>query len=266
MLSVDVEPDWGAPAGPGMTCVGLEGGLPWLLETLGRHGARATFFVVGDLAEAFAARLPAGSGHEVGAHGLTHRRLSGLSGEEQDRELIEARARLRAAGFEADGFRAPFLDVPAGLEVRLARAGYRYDASAGRLGPSADNRPRPPRPAGGPDTVARLGVDALRLLRAPANLTWLRLLHPAGLALLPSRPAHFSLHLHELVPATRGLAGLPAPLARWHARGCGARARGLVERVLARVRAAGQPFVTGRQLVERAVRDDEDPGAGRPGP
>ena len=224
MLSVDVEPDWGVPSGPGAPQAGLDEGLPWLLEALERHGARATFFVVGELAEAFARRCPPGGAHEVGAHGLTHRRLSWLDEAELDGELAGARARLQAAGFRVEGFRAPFFDAPPDLGARLARAGYRYDASTGGLLPSAANRPHTPRaPARG--EVVRLSGDALRLLRAPANLTWLRLLDPCGLPLLPARPRHFLLHLHELVPAARGLATLPWPLRRLHARGSGPRAR-----------------------------------------
>jgi peptidoglycan/xylan/chitin deacetylase (PgdA/CDA1 family) len=254
MLSVDVEPDWGAPFAPDAPRAGLDEGLPWLLEALERHGVRATFFVVGALAEAFARRCPPGGAHEVGAHGLTHRRLSRLAEAELDDELAGARARLVAAGYEVAGFRAPFLDAPPGLGARLARAGYLYDASAGRLLPSAANRARParaPAPVGG--DVVHLPGDALRVLRAPANLTWLRLLDPCGLPLLPARPRHLLLHLHELVPAARGLASLPWPLRRLHARGSGPRARALLERVLARARAAGQRFVTGRELAAAAV-------------
>ncbi|MGQ0552857.1 MAG: polysaccharide deacetylase family protein [Planctomycetota bacterium] len=248
MLSVDVEPDWGAVASAGARCIGLESGLPWLLDLLERQQVCATFFVVGELAESFARQVPAGGVHEVGAHGLTHRRLSTLPPEEQERELRESRARLCAVGYAVDGFRAPFLDVPSGLHSRLARAGYRYDASNGRLGPSTHNRPQAPQCAAGRQDVARLSIDALRLLCLPANLTWLRLLAPFGQRLLPRRPVHFSLHLHELVPSRRGLASLPAPLARAHAIGCGARARRILEQTLLRAREAGQNFVTGRQL------------------
>lgn len=254
MLSVDVEPDWGVAAAPGAPQAGLDEGLPWLLEALDRHGARATFFVVGALAEAFARRCPPGGAHEVGAHGLTHRRLSWLDSAELDAELAGARARLAAAGFDVAGFRAPFLDAPADLGARLARAGYLYDASAGRLLPSAANRAHAPRaPAARGADVVHLSGDALRVLRAPANLTWLRLLDPCGLPLLPARPRHLLLHLHELLPAARGLAGLPWPLRRLHARGSGPRARALLERVLRRVRDAGQRFVTGRELAAAAV-------------
>ena len=252
MLSVDVEPDWGAPCSPGAPQAGLDEGLPWLLETLERHGARATFFVVGGLAEAFARRCPAGGAHEVGAHGLTHRRLSQLDAAELAAELSGARARLEAAGFRVEGFRAPFLDAPPDLGARLLAAGYRYDASEGSLLPSAANRPHAPRLAGRGEVV-RLSGDALRLLQAPANLTWLRLLGGCGLALLPARPRHFVLHLHELVPAQSGLATLPWPWRRLHARGSGPPARALVESVLQRARAAGQRFVTGRELAALAA-------------
>ncbi len=251
LITVDVEPDWGASTrgGDGVSIEALDRALPLLLERLARVGARATFFVVGELAEEFTRRFDAGAGHEVGAHGLTHRRLPQLPQDELDRELLEARARLVGAGFDVQGFRAPFLSVTLDMARRLARAGYRYDASAGALGPSRHNRRRASRGPFAPGDVARPPTDTLRVPFVPCNLTWLRLLDPLGLPLLPRRPRHFSLHLHELLPATRGLSSLPPRWAALHARGCGPRALHLLDRVLAR----GRRYLTCAEAV-RATR------------
>ena len=256
LLTVDVEPDWGAVAAPGAPCEGLRRALPRLLEELDARGVRATFFVVGELAEQFARQVGRAAGHEVGAHGLTHRRLSRLPGPEREREVREARARLVAAGFDAAGFRAPWLDAPEGLAALLADAGYRYDASAGALGPSRRNRGGPPR-AGAAGGVGCLSADALALLGAPANLTWLRLLDPFGLALLPRRPGQLSLHLHELLPAAGSSSGMPWPASRLHVRGCGPRAWALLRGALDRARDGGCRFGTCRELL-----DDAPPAAG----
>jgi peptidoglycan/xylan/chitin deacetylase (PgdA/CDA1 family) len=250
LLTIDVEPDWGAAVAPDAPCEGIRRALPRLLDELARRDLRATFFVVGELAELFAEHVDPRAGHEVGAHALSHRRLSLLTPAERGREVSEARARLAAAGFAVDGFRAPFLDAPPDLHALLARAGYRYDASAGGLGPSPRNAARPPRAAHGSDDVASVNAAALRALWLPANLTWLRLLDPFGLALLPRRPAQLSLHLHELLPASRGLAGLPWPLARLHARGCGPRAWELLLAALDRAADDGAHFVTCRELLD----------------
>ncbi|HTE06103.1 MAG TPA: hypothetical protein VK824_07905, partial [Planctomycetota bacterium] len=183
--------------------------------------------------------------------GLTHRRLSRLPGGELLREVSEARARLLAAGFAVGGFRAPFLDAPAALPAALARAGYCYDASGGALGPSFANGGAP-RGAEGRADVARIPAASLRACRLPANLTWLRLLDPLGMVLMARAPSQFSLHLHELLPAARGMAGLPRPLAQLHARGCGPRAWALLRRALDRARDDGARFVTCRELLAGA--------------
>jgi peptidoglycan/xylan/chitin deacetylase (PgdA/CDA1 family) len=254
LLTVDVEPDWGAALGPHARFHGVREALPRLLDELSRRDVRATFFVVGELAEAFAQRCDPASGHEVGAHGLTHRRLPRLPPAEQQHEVTRARERLESAGFAVEGFRAPFLDAPPDLGAQLARAGYRYDASAGTLGPSLRRRALPP--AGAEAALearpCRMPGETLAFAGLPCNLTWLRLLDPAGLALLRRRPAQLSLHLHELLPAPAGLASLPWPLRRLHARSCGPRAWELLHAVLDHARDAGCRFVTCREALPAA--------------
>ncbi len=207
-LIVDVESDWGRDS-----LRGVHEALPRLVALLERFGARATFFVVGELAGEVAETLSGGP-HEVGSHGLTHRALDRVTRDEARFELVESRRRLEAAGFAVEGFRAPFLRRPAGLSAMLSEAGYAYDASLGALGPSLSN----------PATL-RGGV-------LPFNLTWLRLLDPLGARLVPREARAFSLHLHELVAGDAGWRDLPAPLRRLHGRGAGARAWSLVGHVV----------------------------------
>lgn len=265
-VAVDVESDWG-----GAELRGIREALPRFLELLARHDAVATFFVVGELAEEVRAVLPPESPHEVGSHGLSHRRLDRLPAKEQAHELRESRRRLQALGYAVDGFRAPFLATPPALESMLVDAGYAYDASLGSLyhglgrrrssgsghgsgrgrrathdeplfgslshGAGRERRATHDEPsfgAGRPGvgSLPRLGGSALRGGLLPFNLTWLRLLHPLGLAARPPRPKLFSLHLHELLDGPGGWPTLPRPLRRLHSLHCGAPAWRMVERVL----------------------------------
>lgn len=65
---------------------------PALLDVLARHGVRATFFVVGSLAERHpdVVRRMAQEGHEVESHGYVHRALAGLPVDEIRSDLSRA--------------------------------------------------------------------------------------------------------------------------------------------------------------------------------
>lgn len=106
-----------------------------LLALLDRYGARATFFVLGWVAE----RQPrlvksiAGADHEVASHGWDHRRVTQQS-REQFRESVRRTKGVleEIVGEPVLGFRAPsFSIVPShewALEL-LIEEGYRYDSS-----------------------------------------------------------------------------------------------------------------------------------------
>jgi len=71
---------------------------PELLDELDARGVRASFFVLAKRAEEapeLVARMLA-AGHDVGLHGVDHRRLSGLGPRKVRRILTEGRDRLRA--------------------------------------------------------------------------------------------------------------------------------------------------------------------------
>lgn len=143
LLSFDLE-DWfhilGVPA--------LEDAAGWaarpsivagfverLLEELARRRVRATFFVVGWIAEehpAAVARIAA-AGHEIAAHSYWHRPLQTLTRQEFADDLARCCDRLATlSGRPVLGFRAPSFSVTPGgewvFEV-LAAAGLRYDSS-----------------------------------------------------------------------------------------------------------------------------------------
>ncbi len=106
-----------------------------MLEVLADHGVRATFFILGEVAEAFPKLVAdiAGAGHEIGVHGFYHRQVFNLSRDEFRRDVGDAKKRIEdIIGSETAGHRAAaFSIVPEtqwALEV-LIELGFRYDSS-----------------------------------------------------------------------------------------------------------------------------------------
>ena len=83
---------------------------PKILDLLEKHGVKATFFIVGSLAEyhpEIVAR-EAAEGHELANHSHTHARLSGLTEAEIKAEIEKADAIIKkAAGVTPRLFRPP---------------------------------------------------------------------------------------------------------------------------------------------------------------
>ena len=139
-LSIDVE-DWYHPelvrahVAPAQVLPRVEQATLPVLELLGRYGVRATFFIVGEVAQAAPdlVREIARRGHEIGCHGVSHRTLHDLGPEGLRAELAAYRATMETIGIgEVIGFRAPTfsLDQRSAWAVPiLAEAGYRYDSS-----------------------------------------------------------------------------------------------------------------------------------------
>jgi len=224
VLTIDVERDW-----DGTDTRGIDEALPWLLERLRHHGATATFFVVADLTHQVRAVLDPAGPHEVGSHGLTHERLDRIGHDAVRRELTESKSRLEQAGYLVEGFRAPYFAAPPDLSEMVSEAGYRYDASEGRLWPSIRRQS-----SEDPISPRRVVTSTLRDGRTPLSLTWLRMLHPVAIRSLPaSGTSVLYLHLHELLDDTPGWMALAAGLRHVHRRGSGARARSIVDHLLA---------------------------------
>ncbi len=143
VLSIDVE-DWfqvenharAIPRAEWPRCeLRIAGSVRRLLDLLADAQARATFFVLGWVAE----RLPdlvrdiARAGHEVASHGWSHTPLWDLSEEACFDEVSRSRALLEElSGQPVLGYRAPTFSVTKrtlwALRV-LYQAGYRYDSS-----------------------------------------------------------------------------------------------------------------------------------------
>ena len=106
-----------------------------VLEILQAYEVRATFFVLGWVAERApeVVQMILERGHEVGSHGYAHRRVTDLSPETFRADLLRSIDVIGQAGATAiRGFRAPsFSIVPASqwaLQI-LSKTGFRYDSS-----------------------------------------------------------------------------------------------------------------------------------------
>lgn len=190
-MSVDVE-DWfhdGRLAVESVAEHRVEANTEALLAQFAAVGARATFFVLGDVA----ARHPrlvrriAAAGHEIASHGQHHRHLSEQLWREFRADVEQSRRLLEdVAGVAVGGYRAPYFAIRAGVRwpiEQLAEAGYAYDSSL-----LASDRPPglelvcPRRPFRHHNGLWETPVAVLRLLRfwhLPAASGWgLRILPP----------------------------------------------------------------------------------------
>jgi polysaccharide deacetylase family protein (PEP-CTERM system associated) len=106
-----------------------------LLACLAESGARATFFVLGHVAELHPELVPAieDAGHEIACHGYAHRLAYGLSPQEFRDDLRRGLALLRSqARGPLRGYRAAYWSITRGCPWALdivAEEGLAYDSS-----------------------------------------------------------------------------------------------------------------------------------------
>jgi len=113
----------------------LVGQVAPLLESLARHQARATFFVLGWVAERQPEliRMIAAAGHEIASHGWDHVRVTNQTPRQFRASIRRTKDLLEEiTGTPVLGFRAPSFSIVAGREWALdvlIEEGYRYDSS-----------------------------------------------------------------------------------------------------------------------------------------
>ncbi len=197
----------------------VEVGLSRLLEILARHRIRATFFVLGWVAERNrpVIRRLADAGHEVASHGYGHQHLSRLTPESFRQDISRSIAVLEdCTGKAVLGYRAPTFSImrsTAWAVDVLISLGLRYDSSIYPIHHDRYGVPEaPPRPFW-------LSANGGRILEIPPlAITWRKLNIPAGgggyLRLFPirlitfavaranraGRPAMIYIHPWELDP------------------------------------------------------------------
>ena len=109
--------------------------LPELLGVLAEAGCRATFFVLGEVAERLPRRVRelARAGHEVASHGFHHLRACERPAAEFARDIRRSKALLEdLLGERVRGFRAPewsLRTLRSPLLPLVAAAGFDYDSS-----------------------------------------------------------------------------------------------------------------------------------------
>lgn len=106
-----------------------------ILDALRRHGVRATFFMLGWIADRHPAlvRRIAEAGHELGSHSYWHRRVYTLDPEEFRSDTLRSLDAVESAcGIRPRGYRAPSFSILKGTEWALdvlLDCGITWDAS-----------------------------------------------------------------------------------------------------------------------------------------
>lgn len=136
-LSIDVE-DWyhdGGLDAPARSEQRVETNVLQLLDILAAGGARATFFILGEVAAQYPSlvRRIAAAGHELASHGYHHRPLPALLWREFRDDVSRSLGSIEdAGGRPVRGYRAPYFSMPLGVRwpiETLAELGLRYDSS-----------------------------------------------------------------------------------------------------------------------------------------
>jgi peptidoglycan-N-acetylglucosamine deacetylase len=106
-------------------------GLPRIVELLGEHGLRGTFYVPGATAQRYpeAIRALVDAGHEIAHHGHHHLASHELDATRQAAEIDEGLAALRPFLGAAFGYRSPAWELtPETADLLVARS-FAYDSS-----------------------------------------------------------------------------------------------------------------------------------------
>ena len=108
-LSIDVE-----NLSRSVDVLDFERALESLLKNLDSQKVKATFFVVGQLANKWETRIREihGQGHEIGLHGFSHTPLSVLGRDKFEEETVKGGALLSdILGTQVSGYRAPYFSL-----------------------------------------------------------------------------------------------------------------------------------------------------------
>jgi polysaccharide deacetylase family protein (PEP-CTERM system associated) len=198
-----------------------------ILDMLAARETKATFFVLGWIAERYPAlvRSIATAGHEIASHGYGHQRASDLSQAHFEADIRRAKAILEdIADVEVRGYRAPSFSIGAANLWAfdcLARAGHRYSSSVYPIRHDHYGMPDSPRFAHPvSDGLIEIPVTTLRMFNRnfpSSGGGYFRLL-PYALSRWMLRqvnssdgqPAVFYFHPWEIDPGQPRIAGIDA--------------------------------------------------------
>ena len=113
----------------------VEQNMDRILCMLADHGARATFFMLGWIAERYPqlARRIVDNGHELASHGFSHQRATEQDEDSFFSDVDSAKRMLEdISGLPVHGYRAPSFSIGSGNGWAfdcIQRAGYRYSSS-----------------------------------------------------------------------------------------------------------------------------------------
>ena len=113
----------------------LKEGMPILLDLYQKYNIKSTFFFTGYIAKLYPeiVKMIISDGHEVGSHGLSHKKQHGfdiLSYKEQVKHLRESKKMLEnIIGKEVISFRSPALRMSDNTVIALEEADYKIDSS-----------------------------------------------------------------------------------------------------------------------------------------
>ncbi|MCE4617351.1 MAG: polysaccharide deacetylase family protein [Desulfurococcales archaeon] len=172
-LSFDVEPD--APPYQSHSDKASLEGLKWILETLDEARVKATFFVVGKLAERhpWVPEAILEGGHELASHGYRHLRLDRVPLEKAE-EDIRRGIRVLREYTNIISFRAPNLQLPLPLLPVLKEEECLIDSSIATYKGATWKVWRE-------DSLIRVPVTATSsLIRILPRFLWKRFLLPSG--------------------------------------------------------------------------------------
>jgi len=112
------------------TTLGIEVGLPEILELLDRYEIECTFFVTGEVAELFPNVVrQIARRHEVSSHGYRHETYNKMNVYKKDGIRLSKEVLEKITSQKVIGFRAPRFLVSRELYEALAEIGFKYDSS-----------------------------------------------------------------------------------------------------------------------------------------
>lgn len=112
------------------TTLGIEVGLPKILNLLERYDVRCTFFVTGEVADLFPDLIrQIAKRHEVSSHGYHHETFGRITAYKKSMIKKSKEVLEKTTNQKVIGFRAPRFIVSRELFETLADMGFRYDSS-----------------------------------------------------------------------------------------------------------------------------------------